>query len=199
MPGIVVSSGSSVKCDVKLVIVGEGSMREQLKKDAAYLGVSSHVIFTGYLDDCTVINLLKAADVIVVPSLYEPFGIVALAAMAAKTPVVASDVGGLSELISDGESVKVLPNNSERLAEGIIKILFVEDDDKRRVELEEMIEKGFQKVRSSNWDKISEATINVYTKVLTSVQNPTVTSMRWKDINIGIETEKGEIWKYRYS
>ncbi len=161
--------------------------------------LTSHVIFTGYLDDCTVINLLKAADVIVVPSLYEPFGFVALAAMAAKTPVVASDVGGLSELISDGESVKVLPNNSERLAEGIIKILFVEDDDKRRVELEEMIEKGFQKVRSSNWDKISEATINVYTKVLTSVQNPTVTSMRWKDINIGIETEKGEIWKYRYS
>ena len=60
------------------------------------------------------------------PSLYGPFGIVALAAMAAKTPVVASDVGGLSELISDGESVKVPPNNSERLAEGIIKILFVE-------------------------------------------------------------------------
>jgi len=62
-----------------------------------------------------------------------------------------------------------------------------------------MVEKGVQKVHSLNWDKISEATINVYKKVLTSVQNPTATSMRWKDINIGIETGKGEIWKYRYS
>ncbi len=198
MPGIVTSC-SSVKCDVKLVIVGEGSMREQLKKDAAYLGVSSHVVFTGYLDDYTVRSLLKAVDVVVVPSLYEPFGIVVLEAMAAKTPVVASDVGGLSELISAGEGVKVPPNNSESLAEGIIKILFVEDDDKRRVELEEMVEKGFQKVRSLNGDKISKATIDVYTKILASFRVPTAMPARWKDINIRIETDKGEMWKYLYS
>lgn len=198
MPGIVTSC-SSVKCDVKLVIVGEGSMREQLKKDAAYLGVSSHVVFTGYLNDYTVRSLLKAADVVVVPSLYEPFGIVVLEAMAAKIPVVASDVGGLSELISAGEGVKVPPNNSESLAEGIIKILFVEDDDKRRVELDEMVEKGFQKVRSLNWDKISKATINVYTTVLASFWVPTAMPAGWKGISIGIETEEGKMWKYSYS
>ncbi|MEA2074895.1 MAG: glycosyltransferase family 4 protein [Euryarchaeota archaeon] len=196
---IILYSSSRVKQDVRLVVVGEGPMREQLEKDAAYLDVSNHVVFTGYLDDYTVRSLLKAADVVVVPSVYEPFGIVVLEAMAAKTPVVASDVGGLSELISDGESVKVPLDSSESLAAGIIKILFVEDDDKRRVELEEMVEKGFQKVRSLNWDKISEATINVYKKVLASFRVPTATPVRWKDINIGIETDKGEIWKYSYS
>jgi glycosyltransferase involved in cell wall biosynthesis len=196
---IILYSSSRVRQDVRLVVVGEGPMREQLEKDAAYLGVSSHIVFTGYLDDYTVRSLLKAADVVVVPSLYEPFGIVALEAMAAKTPVVASDVGGLSELISDGESVKVPPNNSESLAEGIIKILFVEDDDKRRVELQEMVEKSFQKLHSLNWDKISEATTNVYTTVLASFRVPTATPARWKDINIEIETGKGEIWKYLYS
>lgn len=199
---IILHSSSRVKEDVKLVIVGEGPMRKQLEKDAAYLGVTHHVVFTGYLDDYTVRCLLKAADVVVVPSLYEPFGIVALEAMAAKTPVVASDVGGLSELISDGEGVKVPPNNSESLARGIIKILSAEDDDKRRVELDAMVEKALQNVRSLNWDKISEATINVYKKVLAPVRVPTATPARWKDIKVckvGIGEDKGEVWKYSYS
>lgn len=195
MPRIVAFC-SRVDCDVKLVIIGEGPMRTQLERDAAYLGVSNHVVFTGYLDDYTARSLLKAADVVVIPSLYEPFGIVALEAMAAKTPVVASDVGGLSELISMDEGVKVPPDNSDSLAEAIIKILFVKDENKRRTELEEMVEKGFQKALSLNWDKISEATTSVYAKVLALT---TAISERWKDVGIGIETKEGEIWKYAYS
>lgn len=195
MPRIVTTC-SSEKSDVKLVIVGEGPMRTQLEKDAAYLGVSKNVIFTGYLDDYTVRSLLKAADVVVIPSLYEPFGIVALEAMAAKTPVVASDVGGLSELISDGGCVKVPPDNSGSIAKGIMKILAVEEEDRRRIELERMVEKGFKKAQSLNWGQIAEATIEVYTKVSALVRFPTAMDTRWKDSEIGIEIENGEIWKY---
>ncbi len=196
MPRIL-SSYSRVKRDVKLVIVGEGSMRKQLERDAAYLDVSKNIVFTGYQDDHTVRSLLKAVDVVVVPSLYEPFGIVVLEAMAAKAPVVASDVGGLSELISDAEDVKVPPNNSERVAEGIVKILSEDDDGKRRVEIEEMVEKSFQKARSLNWDKVSEATMGVYAKVL--ARGSSGIPAQGKDIEIEIGMEKGEIWKYSYS
>jgi len=178
---------------MKLVIVGEGPMRKQLERDAAYLGVSKQVIFTGYLDDYEVRIVLKAADVVVVPSLYEPFGIVALEAMAAKTPVVVSDIGGLSELISDGEGIKIPPNNSESLAESIVKILSEEDGDRRKVVVEEMVEKGFKKTLALNWDKISEATIGVYAKVLARSS----LIAQGKDMEIG--TEKGELWKYAYS
>ncbi len=196
---IILSSYSRVKRDVRLVIVGEGPMRKQLEKDAAHLGVSKHVVFTGFLDDYMVRSLLKAADMVVVPSLYEPFGIVALEAMAAKTPVVVSDVGGLSELISDGEGVKVSPNNSESLAEAILKILSEEDEDKRRGEVEELVEKGFQKALALNWDMVSEATIGVYAKALASARTSTAITAQEKDMGIGIGTEKGEAWKYSYS
>jgi len=198
---IILARCSKGKKDVKLVIVGEGPMRKQLEKDAVYLGVSKHVVFTGYLDDYEVRSLLKAVDVVVVPSLYEPFGIVALEAMAAKTPVVVSDIDGLSELISDEEGIKVPPNNSESLAACIVKILSEEgkDEDKGKVEVEEMVEKGFEKALALNWDKVSEATIGVYAKVLARASSEI--PAQEKDIEIRIETgtEKGELWKYSYS
>nr|QNO52805.1 D-inositol-3-phosphate glycosyltransferase [Methanosarcinales archaeon ANME-1 ERB6] len=189
--------------DVKLVIVGEGPMRKQLERDATYLGVSKNVVFTGYLDDHKVRSLLKAADVVVVPSFYEPFGIVAIEAMAAKTPVVVSDIGGLSELISDGEGIKMPPNNSESLAACIVKILSEEgkEEDKGKVEVEEMVEKGFKRALALNWDKVSEATIGVYAKVLARAHASSRIPAQEKDIEIRIETgtEKGELWKYSYS
>ena len=194
---IILSRYSKGKKDVKLVIVGEGPMRKQLEKDAASLGVSKNVVFTGYLDDYMVRSLLKAADVVVVPSLYEPFGIVAIEAMAAKTPVVVSDIDGLSELISDGEGIKVPPNNSERLAARIVKILSDTEEGKKRTR--EMVEKGFKKALSLNWDTVTEATIGVYAKVL--AQASTDIPAQEMEIETGIETgtEKRELWKYSYS
>jgi glycosyltransferase involved in cell wall biosynthesis len=182
---------------VKLVIVGEGPMREHLERDAAYLGVSNHVVFTGYLDDYTVKCLLKAADVVTVPSLYEPFGIVALEAMAAKKPVVVSDVGRLSELICAGEGIKVPSDNSERLANGILQILSAGADDQRKVALARMVEQGFQKVCSLTWNTILEATLEAYKKVLALA--PPARPRRWQERGIEIETEKSELWQYSYS
>lgn len=194
---MILSSYSRVKRDVKLVIVGEGPMRKQLEKDANYLGVPKNVVFTGYLDDYTVRSLLKAADVVVVPSLYEPFGIVALEAMAAKTPVVVSDIGGLSEIINTEESVKVPPDNSESLAKSIVKIL--SNEYKGKIGVGEMIEKGFKKALSLNWDNVSETTIGVYVNVLASVPALEPVTTQDMDVKIGIETGEGEIWKYSYS
>lgn len=188
---------ASLKDEIKLVIVGEGPMRPQLERDAAYLGVSHHVVFTGYLDDYTVRSLLKAADVVVLPSLYEPFGIVALEALAAQTPVVVSDVGGLSELIGAGEGIKVPPDNSDSLAEALITLLSDEDEARRR-ERERMVARGYQKARSLNWDTIAEATIEVYRTVLAKAGR-TLRPERRKKVEPPLVTRAGDLWRYSYS
>ena len=104
-----------------------------------------------------------------------------------------------SELIRDGEGVKVPPNNSESLAACIV--MPGEDEDKGKVEVEEMVEKGFKKALALNWDKVSEATIGVYAKVLARAHASSEIPAQGKDIEIRIETgtEKGELWKYSYS
>ena len=80
----------------------------------------------------------------VVPSMYELFGIVALETMEVKTPMVASEVGGLSELIKNDKGLKVPSDISESLAACIVKIVSEENDGKMRVEVEERVEKGFK-------------------------------------------------------
>ncbi|MCD6455505.1 MAG: hypothetical protein J7K81_01770 [Methanophagales archaeon] len=97
--------------------------------------------------------------------------------------------------------MKVPPNNSERLAACIVKILPGEDEDKGKVEVEEMAEKGFKKALALNWGKVSEATIGVYAKVLARAHASSEIPAQGKDIEIRIETgtEKGELWKYSYS
>jgi glycogen(starch) synthase len=110
------------KVDAKFVIVGSGYMQEQLSSIVKSMGLEHKVLFTGFVDETDLQKLQKVADVSVVPSLFEPFGIVALEAMAAKSPVVVSDTGGLSEIVEhDVTGVKAYPNNTESLAWGINK------------------------------------------------------------------------------
>ncbi|MHC1585585.1 MAG: glycosyltransferase family 4 protein [Candidatus Syntropharchaeia archaeon] len=179
----------SKKEKVMLLIVGEGPMRKQLEKDAAYLGIPDSVVFTGYLNDRDVRSLLKSADVTVVPSLYEPFGIVALEAMAAKTPVIVSNVGGLAEVVGEGEGIRVPPDSSERLACAILKILSDKEEDKRR--REEMVERAFKKVLSLNWKAISESIIDAYRKILVH----RALEKEKYDFRVKID-ENSNIWRY---
>jgi glycosyltransferase involved in cell wall biosynthesis len=112
------------KTNSKFVFIGEGYMKEQLISRAHQLGVADKAYFTGYVDEKTLRQLYRVADVCAFPSLYEPFGIVALEAMAARAPVVVSDVGGLSEIVEhDKTGVKVYHDNVESLAWGIIRVL----------------------------------------------------------------------------
>ena len=112
------------KVNAKFIIVGSGYMKEQLLNIVRSMGLEHKVLFEGFLDEASLLRLQKCADVSVVPSLFEPFGIVALEAMAARSPVVASDTGGLSEIIEhEVTGVKVYPNNPDSLAWGITKVL----------------------------------------------------------------------------
>jgi len=150
------------KVNAKFVIVGNGYMKEQLSSIIKGLGLSHKVLFTGFVDDETLRKLQKCADVSVVPSLFEPFGIVALEAMAAKSPVVVSDTGGLSEIVEHGVTgVKVYVNNPESLAWGITKVLL----DENYANL--IRTNAYKKVQEKyDWKKIAKQTKAIYQSVL---------------------------------
>ena len=150
------------KVDAKFVIVGSGYMQEQLSNIVKSMGLEHKVLFTGFVDEQNLLKLQKVADVSVVPSLFEPFGIVALEAMAAKSPVVVSDTGGLSEIVDhDKTGVKVYPNNTDSLAWGITKILTDANYAKH-------IRENAYKVilEKFDWDKIAQQTRQMYEAVL---------------------------------
>jgi 1,4-alpha-glucan branching enzyme len=108
--------------EAKLVIGGSGPMEQELRALASHLG--DRVWFTGFVDTELRELLYQTADLCVIPSLYEPFGIVALEVIAARKPLVLSDTGGLSEIIQHGiGGFKALPGNRESFAWHITELL----------------------------------------------------------------------------
>ena len=112
------------RVDAKFVVVGDGGMKESLIRQVASMRLGHKALFMGFIDEDSLRKLYMVADVCVVPSLYEPFGITALEAMAAKAPLVASNTGGLSEIVEhDRTGTKVFGGNPDSVAWGIIRVL----------------------------------------------------------------------------
>ena len=108
--------------DVYLLIVGEGSRRDALEAHARQLRIAHRVVFTGRRDDVPAVT--AALDVAVLPSHREAQGLSILEAMALSRPVVASDVGGIPEMIEDGVTgVLVEHDRPELLAAAIVRLL----------------------------------------------------------------------------
>jgi glycosyltransferase involved in cell wall biosynthesis len=150
------------KKDAKFIFVGNGYMRDQLSNLVREMRLEHKVMFTGFLDDETLRKLQMCADVSVVPSLFEPFGIVALEAMAAGSPVVVSDTGGLSEIVThDVDGVKVYPGNPDSLSWGITRLLTDEGfADRLRANAHRRVQEKY------SWDTIAQQTKTVYEAVL---------------------------------
>jgi glycosyltransferase involved in cell wall biosynthesis len=115
-------------CD-RLVIAGDGPLRDLLLVQASALGVEKAVGFLGAVDAATLARLMAAADVFVLPSRAEPLGVVLLEAMACGTPVVASRVGGIPEIVGEGCGQLVEPDDAAALAIGIEAVLSRGKDD----------------------------------------------------------------------
>src|SRR3989441_9606042 len=144
--------------DVSLVFVGEGPLKEDLAKEVLWRRLSDRVKLVGFVDEQRLVSLYNSSDAFVLPSHYEPFGMVVLEAMASRIPVVVSDVGGLSEIVEDGiTGVKVPASDPRALAEGILRVL----DNPELAE--QMTEKAYRVVQERyRWDMIAEKTIEVY-------------------------------------
>ena len=148
--------------DAKLIIAGRGGMIDELKAEAASLGLTDKIYFTGYLDSKKVQKMYKCADIAVFPSTYEPFGIVALEAMLAGVPTVVSEVGGLNEIVNHGvDGMKAYAGNPNSIADSITALLY---DHQLATNV---AKKAKQKVKEQfNWEKIAQDTHFTYEKAI---------------------------------
>ena len=110
--------------NAKLLIAGKGPLRDYLQNIVRHLRIEQHVRFAGFISDEERDMLFAAANCAVFPSLYEPFGIVALEAMAHNCPVVVSKVGGFAEVVTHKKTgIIVYPDNSDSTAWGVLEVL----------------------------------------------------------------------------
>lgn len=148
--------------DAKLVIVGYGDQRTPLQWHVKKLGIESSVCFLDKVSGERLYSLYHEADVYVQPSLYEPFGITILEAMSMRKPVVATRVGGIPELITNGaEGLLVEPGNSLQLARAIINV-FSDSSCRRRFgsNARKRVEREF------TWEAVAKKTLEFYTNLL---------------------------------
>jgi len=149
----------------KLLIVGDGHMRIELESIAERERVRDNTIFAGFVNDADLVGALRASDVVVVPSRFEPFGIIALEAMAAGAPLVVSRVGGLAEIVDDSvDGLKVEPNNPSAIAEATVRILSDRELATR------LAAKGGEKAKMYSWENVAKKTLGTYQKAARDVR-----------------------------
>ncbi len=146
--------------ETKFMIVG-GGHRERLERFVDWAGLKDKVLFTGFMANRSLHQLYRVADVAVFPSLYEPFGIVALEGMAAGAPVVTSDAGGLPEVVQhDKTGTLSFAGNPESLGWAILHVL---RDRERAKRLSEAAKKRLGV--DFDWSNLADRTINIYDRV----------------------------------
>lgn len=150
--------------EARLYIGGRGPQQPSLEKLVKEEGIQDRVCFTGFITKEDRNYVYHRARVAAFPSLYEPFGIVALEAMATRTPLIVGNVGGLAEIVEDRiTGVKVTPGDEEELARAIIELLTDEGLANR------LQDNGYKTVNSVfGWDVIAQSTMEVYREVIQS-------------------------------
>jgi len=171
---IIQKRGELQCCPHDLVIIGgePNAKPEEMNAEMARLQdmvetlqIENFVIFLGKQDQQMLPYYYSAAEVVVMPSHYESFGMVALEAMACGTPVVASQVGGLAFLVRDGETGFVVPGNDvQALANRLVELI-------KNQELRNKL--GNQSTKYAqlySWENISEKIAEVYKQLLSDIQ-----------------------------
>lgn len=151
----------SLQGNVKFIVIGGGNT-DSLQYRSAELGIQANCLFTGFMPDLELDQFQTIANCAVFPSLYEPFGIVALESFAAKVPVVVSDTGGMPEVVQHGKTgIVTRVNNPDSIAWGILEIL-------RNPDYAQMLVKNAYEdleLRFS-WFQLARQTEQVYARVI---------------------------------
>ncbi|WP_017304253.1 glycosyltransferase family 4 protein [Spirulina subsalsa] len=147
---------------IKFVIIGGGNT-SHLQHQAKTLGIWEKCYFTGFMSDSDLDKFQTIADCAVFPSLYEPFGIVALESFAARVPVVVSDTCGLPEVVQHGHTgIVTQTNNPHSLCQGILQIL--RNPDYAR----ELVDNAYNDLfLRFDWTMLAQQTETVYQSVVT--------------------------------
>jgi glycogen(starch) synthase len=147
--------------NTRFIVAGSGTHEAELKKQAAELGLMEHGNFVGWIGDDVLHSLYRIADVCVVPSIYEPFGLVALEAMASSCPCIVADTGGLREVVPHDEvGLRFRARDPESLAEMTIRVL--EDAALCR----RLTADAFKHLSRFDWGDVAERTAELYDGLL---------------------------------
>ncbi len=143
---------------VRFLVAGSGTHEAELKAQAERLGLSEHGTFVGWIGDDVLHSLYRIADLCVVPSIYEPFGLVALEAMASGCPCIVADTGGLREVVPVGERVGLRFNGGDPEHLGVMIERLLVDEALR----DRLVTEASEHVLSFDWDDIAQRTRGIY-------------------------------------
>ena len=139
----------------QLVIVGESSKTDSIFQKQRELNLGNNIVFTRYIPQGDLTQLLIGATALLFPSLYEGFGLPILEAFAAGVPVLTSNISSMPEVAGDA-ALLVDPYNVDSIKQGIIKLAM--DKELRQ----ELIDKGCKRMEMFSWSRCARETINVY-------------------------------------
>ncbi|MEM4268341.1 MAG: glycosyltransferase family 4 protein [Candidatus Woesearchaeota archaeon] len=144
--------------NVRFIMAGSGDMEPWIIEKAAELGISHRVLFTGFLRGADVDRAYRMADLYVMPSVSEPFGITPLEAMRNGTPVIISKTSGVSEVVS--HCLKVDFWDIDQLSNKILSVI------KYNSLHSELCSNGQEEIKKFNWKEPARKCINIYNQVI---------------------------------
>jgi glycogen(starch) synthase len=157
MPRVIEELGN-----VRFLVAGSGTHEQELRAQAKKLGLDAHGSFLGWIGDDVLHSLYRIADLTVVPSIYEPFGLVALEAMACGCPCLVANTGGLREVVPHEEvGLRFRSRDPASLARVAARVLS-DDELGRRI-----VAEAHEHVRGFDWADVADRTLEVYEALVT--------------------------------
>jgi glycogen(starch) synthase len=143
---------------VRFVVAGTGTAEAELKHQASTLGLAGHGAFLGWIGDDMLHSLYRVSDLCIVPSIYEPFGLVALEAMASGCLCVVADTGGLREVVPVEGTVGLrFPSRDAGALRGVLERVLTDD-----AERAQLVAEGREHVLRFDWAEVARRTTEVY-------------------------------------
>ncbi|HYI81529.1 MAG TPA: glycosyltransferase family 4 protein [Thermoleophilaceae bacterium] len=158
LPGLIERVGN-----VRFMVAGSGTAEQELREQATRLGLDDHGTFLGWIGDDVLHSLYRIADLTVVPSIYEPFGLVALEAMASGCPCLVADTGGLREVVpNDDVGLRFHSRDPDSLGQMAERLL-------TDVELRDrLVAEASEHVLTFDWADVARQTAELYRGLATS-------------------------------
>ena len=157
LPGLIDRVGN-----VRFIVAGSGTAEQELREQASRLGLDDHGTFVGWIGDDVLHSLYRIADLTVVPSIYEPFGLVALEAMASGCPCLVADTGGLREVVpNDDVGLRFRSRDPDSLGQMAERLL---TDTELR---DRLVAEATEHVLSFDWADVARQTAELYRGLVT--------------------------------
>jgi len=148
--------------NVRFVVAGTGTAEAELKRQARRLGLLAHGSFLGWVGDDMLHSLYRVAEVAIVPSIYEPFGLVALEAMASGCLCIVADTGGLREVVpGDGTVGLRFPSRDSGALGELLEQVLTDDEGRERV-----VAEAREHVLAFDWAAVARRTREVYEELV---------------------------------